>query len=750
MLRPCPEVAPFCPDDPLGNYSSEADDSLDFLSTRFAGSPPLLLKDWTATACGRTFVSRISQLDADMQAEAAAQLCLINAECPGCIILFNLPQTGCVPCPDGSQCCLTISGGIFPGANQDQADQAALDFANAEAFLNRICYTSDVPSSICIGANYTANFTATTVANWTITGGSLPPGLHLVPSGVTMKITGIPNTTGQFGFKIRATNVSSGTFSEKVFAIFVASCCSDILINSSDTANVVSWTTPAKFAHRYAMHLALGEMNTFQVKLPASVPNAADLVQLYTSGGVVATSGQARFLAGTQATDQNRFLQIWVYGITPGDYLLEITVPVSGTVMTRESNDFTSQSITTTVASPRTHDGLNNFASVFDFNWKSGDCFALWAGHVGSAPYMTVYDSSFNVVPITTNSSFSSLTDDHFIVIPSNGLYHVEVALAGAATGQLLFAVCCAVRGDFTVNNCPKTNTLPFQPIASVTLSGQPTSFTWGFSRELFPLAPAITFTVKATGISQIPCPDLQPSDLADTTKVWLMAWRAGIVAIKNHFVVEKSNLAVAPFINPWPPVGSNLNYQVTYTVTADGWSDVATGTVTLINADTNAVLGTGTLVPAPIVGFAGRANCVISPTMAAENIYNIKAMWGGDARYFPVTAPTVQSWVPALEIQINNIAGLTVPWGGIMVFEQYINPVLEFTPHFRYKPLNPPAGFLGEFHVNYDTLFASKWLLQLTNPGHSTLNYQKDDPQLGSPTGSYPTGTGATITPIP
>lgn len=558
MLRPCPEVAPFCPDDPLGNYSSEADDSLDFISTQYAGNPPPLLKDWTAISCGKTFISRVSQIDADMQAAAAAELCLINGECPGCQIFFNSPQTCCVPCPNGSSSCFTVPGGIFPGLNQEQANQQAELYACFLANARRMCL-GDLPTTLQCAAKVSQQLLitgGTPPIAFSVIAGALPNGLALSGSGL---LSGTPSLGGSYSFIVRAAS-ANGFSAQKTYNISVSECvgvfCPDLLANSVDSATLTSWTTPAKFAFRYPMHLVLGQMNTFQVRVPITVPNAGDLVRLYTSGGVLANSAQAQSLSVTTfLTDQYRALQVFIYGIATGDYLLEISVPVSGTTLTRESNDFPSQSITTTVASPRTHDGLNNFAAVFDFNWKAGDCFALWSAHVGSAPYAKVYDSAFNLVTITANSNFASLTDNHFIVVPSDGLYHVEVALTGAATGQLLLATCCAVISDFTLPAVPANQLTPYVPGTVLTVSGHPTSCEWYLSQS-------VTFHRIYSSSIVAPCPAVPVSTIIPPASSYrptvnLVLWRAGIFSNPTH-TMQNSVFAFIPSFTVSPTTLNN------------------------------------------------------------------------------------------------------------------------------------------------------------------------------------------------
>jgi hypothetical protein len=53
---------------------------------------------------------------------------------------------------------------------------------------------------------------------WSISGGSLPPGLSLNP--VNAILSGIPTAAGNYSFTIRVT-ADDGQFSEKLFALRV-------------------------------------------------------------------------------------------------------------------------------------------------------------------------------------------------------------------------------------------------------------------------------------------------------------------------------------------------------------------------------------------------------------------------------------------------------------------------------------------------------------------------------------------------
>src|SRR5437762_4289282 len=146
-IRPCPDVSD-CPPDQFGNLSAEAPDFEDFVARVFNPTNPPLLRDWTGIACNVTYVSHISQLDADLHAAAMATGCEDNPIC-------NTPQGCCVPCPDGTETCFTVPGGLFCAITQEQADAEAHQFACAAAIGNKVCL-SNIPRCTCVGKAYTA------------------------------------------------------------------------------------------------------------------------------------------------------------------------------------------------------------------------------------------------------------------------------------------------------------------------------------------------------------------------------------------------------------------------------------------------------------------------------------------------------------------------------------------------------------------------------------------------------------------
>jgi hypothetical protein len=222
-VRTCDFASDCPPDQPLDNFSSEADDPLDYISTVYKYIDTTK-KTWNRTICGTTVTSTVSQADADLHAAAAS--------CPPCegvgcsndipVTFCNAPQTACVLCADGSSStCFTVPGGLFCGfLNQESADSAATNFAGLISVSYPVCI-GPLSGCTCVGSNYSRTISAGQVVTWQFVGGSLPPGLTFFGGfASTATITGIPTTNGQYTFRLRATSLV-GTFTERTFTITV-------------------------------------------------------------------------------------------------------------------------------------------------------------------------------------------------------------------------------------------------------------------------------------------------------------------------------------------------------------------------------------------------------------------------------------------------------------------------------------------------------------------------------------------------
>ena len=208
MLQPCREYVPLSPgsgtglpdcpsDNPFANFSSEGPDGLDYISRRWSYG--------SATSCGVTYTSIISQSDADLQAASLASLCAFQNSTPDAVAVTNTPQTGGVPCGGGGESFFTIGAGYFYDLNQAGANQQAQDFAQQQASANPVCLRPTAPSG-CVGKAYSA----TVVANsslpitWTVTG-ALPAGITWSSIGSTVTFAGIPTMPGANPVTVTAT-----------------------------------------------------------------------------------------------------------------------------------------------------------------------------------------------------------------------------------------------------------------------------------------------------------------------------------------------------------------------------------------------------------------------------------------------------------------------------------------------------------------------------------------------------------------
>lgn len=216
-MRPCPNVVD-CPgtDSPFRNFSSEGPDGLDFLANNWqsilGGTPPLL-QSWTSSECGSTYVSMVSQSDADLQA------LLLALNCLGVGTFYNTEQTACSTCPDGEQYCFSVQAGTFLGENQAAANQLAFNFAQTQANQRLICLGT-VPNCLCVGQAYSATLSSPAATDWMLYNGSLPSGLTLTANGTTATISGIPTVPGISTFSVRA-STGTGGFVNKTFTFTV-------------------------------------------------------------------------------------------------------------------------------------------------------------------------------------------------------------------------------------------------------------------------------------------------------------------------------------------------------------------------------------------------------------------------------------------------------------------------------------------------------------------------------------------------
>lgn len=225
----CPVVVD-CPgtDDPITNFSSESDDTLDFLALIWVGTGSNRVpfnQNWTATACGQSFLSTVSQLDALIQALYAAINCNYHDDHPdngGGV--HNTAQQCCFTSGSGINTvliCYTVPAGSIIALNQAQSDAWAHSIA---------CYAvhqlthpdihpappgpnlSNIRLATCSNSFYAEQISAQNMRSpimYSVTG-TAPPGLHFDPTVIpgSLVLEGTPTTPGNYTFTVSAQDAS--------------------------------------------------------------------------------------------------------------------------------------------------------------------------------------------------------------------------------------------------------------------------------------------------------------------------------------------------------------------------------------------------------------------------------------------------------------------------------------------------------------------------------------------------------------
>lgn len=220
ICNPCDELIP-----PYTNLSAEIPDQYYFWSTYYGNpqSPPRIgslnpddpTQSWGASWCRGTCVSTISQQDADACA-AAESLSVCDPIDPGTgsryPIYYNTRQVCGGTCPDGvTTYSFEVPAGTYAALSQAQANQMALSFACRFANQNRHCPPN---SSVCPNVPLPINFDVYVVHGilfgpvdftFTVTSGSLPPGVSLVKTSNTVaRLVGTPTQIGMYNWTVTA------------------------------------------------------------------------------------------------------------------------------------------------------------------------------------------------------------------------------------------------------------------------------------------------------------------------------------------------------------------------------------------------------------------------------------------------------------------------------------------------------------------------------------------------------------------
>ena len=247
-----------CNDFPISNLSAEAPDEDVFIGFRdYRWNPPLGVV-YFQLGCKAICFSKTSQQEADDCAQRQAQTCVWHGgtppvkpprppgpkspggkgkspNTPGGIPPSNprnpLPtfsnhlQTCDQSCPDGQPFSESVEAGTISALNQVLADEMAYSLACKRALEKRICFSSGALPAKCVGDIYSFQLSASGGAlfatkdyDWSISAGSLPPGIELDPE--TGLLIGLPFISGTFDFTVTVTD-ANGKSQSKAFTICI-------------------------------------------------------------------------------------------------------------------------------------------------------------------------------------------------------------------------------------------------------------------------------------------------------------------------------------------------------------------------------------------------------------------------------------------------------------------------------------------------------------------------------------------------
>lgn len=241
MKLPCDIKAP-CLDDanPFINLSSEAPDVNHFYAygsgpgshsggrtTGPGGVGPRPGGNWSDscdTPDGPATCAATTQAEADLCVARLAQQCTPPPGTPpgapttpsGDRLFANRLQQCSALCPDGTPFIYTVPAGLFVATSQIVADREAHSYACRQASLARICFGALSNNSACVGQSFSSTITVSGGSGFTftITNGSLPPGVTLSSSGGTALFSGTPTTAGVYSFTLTATNSRGNSISK--------------------------------------------------------------------------------------------------------------------------------------------------------------------------------------------------------------------------------------------------------------------------------------------------------------------------------------------------------------------------------------------------------------------------------------------------------------------------------------------------------------------------------------------------------
>lgn len=240
-----------CTESPIGNFTSEEPDREVFIARNYGEQmTPPLGENWRAVSCIGTFISAISQEDADARAQQANLECLSvlwpeeepdpdNPNDPTItprVIYQNSEQSCSFTCPDGQVFTYTIPAGTVYAFSQAAADTQARSLACNRATSRRICIGELTNPGCCVGEDYEGVVTFSTPQTGpfsaTVVTGVLPPGLSITNDASSFTISGNPTTAGQYDFTVWVTGETGSI--QKAFTIYAVELQPDTLTSGTE------------------------------------------------------------------------------------------------------------------------------------------------------------------------------------------------------------------------------------------------------------------------------------------------------------------------------------------------------------------------------------------------------------------------------------------------------------------------------------------------------------------------------------
>lgn len=140
----------------------------------------------------------------------------------------NMFPPGITATPSGLISGTTSSTGSF-GFTVTAQDSAGHTFTTTYSYIVTNALGLEVTTAplfgarLGIGTSTTLGTNGTSTYTWTVSAGSLPPGLALVPSGSSTLLTGAPQGFGTFSYTLRAIdNTNPANFADRAFTVLIA------------------------------------------------------------------------------------------------------------------------------------------------------------------------------------------------------------------------------------------------------------------------------------------------------------------------------------------------------------------------------------------------------------------------------------------------------------------------------------------------------------------------------------------------